>query len=198
VHVRSPYMMPHARRPASRGFTLVELMVVVVIVGILGVIGISSFRSRVFGSKPVQALAMIQSIRAAEERWKGDNLTYLDVTRTAAWYPAMPAGRVKHAFYNSGTCGLPIPDTDDCRWKLLNPTSIGPVEFGFKVNAGPPSQPMTPPDSLATLTGFPGWPPNPDHWYVIQAIADGNGDGKYSKFIASSIRSDVGRENEGD
>jgi general secretion pathway protein G len=187
-----------ARRSASRGFTLVELMVVVVIVGILGVIGISSFRARVFGSKPAQALAMIQSIRAAEERWKGDNLTYLNVTRTSDWYPALPAGRVKRSFYNAGTCGLPIPDTDDCRWKLLNPASIGPVEFGFKVNAGPPSQAMTPPDSKAALTGFTAWPASSDHWYVIQAIADANNDGLYSKFIASSLRGEVYRENEGD
>lgn len=197
VHTQSLPMMLRARRPACRGFTLVELMVVVTIVGILAVIGISSFRAHVFGSKPTEALAMIQSIRAAEERWKSENLTYLDVSHSD-FYPAVPAGRIKRSFYNAGTCGIPIPDTDDCRWKLLNPTSIGPVEFGFKVNAGPPGQPMTAPDAKAAPTTWAGWSTNPEHWYVIQAIADADNDGVYSKFLASSIRGDVYRENEGE
>src|SRR5262249_54846637 len=113
------------RHPGERGFTLVELMTVVVIVGVLATIGLASFRSRIFGSKTSQALAMIQSIRAAEERWRAENLTYLNVTHTATWYPATPAARTKRAFFNAGACGVPMPDSDDCRWKLLNPTGLG-------------------------------------------------------------------------
>jgi prepilin-type N-terminal cleavage/methylation domain-containing protein len=186
------------RPSASRGFTLVELMVVVTIVGILGMIGVSSFRAHVMGSKPAQAIAMIQSIRAAEERWKGENLTYLNVTRTGNWYPALPTAHTRRAFYNSGVCGVPLPDTDDCRWKLLNPTPIGPLEFGFMVTAGLPSQAMTEPDNKALPGNWSAWPASPDHWYVIQAIADMDGDGVYSKFVASSIRGDVYHENDGE
>ena len=186
------------RHAGERAFTLVELMVVVAIVGVLATIGVASFRSRVFGSKTSEALAMIQSIRAGEERWRGENLTYLNVTRTATWYPATPAGRTKRAFYNAGTCGMPIPDTDDCRWKLLNPTGLGPTEFGFMVTAGVPGTAMTAPDTKARPTGWIGWPTNGDNWFVIQAIADADGDGVYAKFVASSIRGDVYRENEGE
>jgi len=186
------------RDAGERAFTLVELMVVVVIVGVLAMIGVASFRSRIFGSKTSQALAMIQSIRAAQERWRADNLTYLNVTRTATWYPASPAGRTKRSFYNSGVCGVPMPDTDDCRWKLLNPTAVGGTEFGFMVTAGPPGTAMTEPDPLARPTGWTSWPANGDNWFVIQAIADADGDGVYAKFVASSIRGDVYRENEGE
>jgi prepilin-type N-terminal cleavage/methylation domain-containing protein len=186
------------RHPGERAFTLVELMTVVVIVGVLATIGLASFRSRIFGSKTSEALAMIQSIRAAEERWRGENLTYLNVTRTATWYPATPAARTKRAFFNAGTCGVPAPDTDDCRWKLLNPTGLGPTEFGFMLTAGAPDTTMTQPDAKARPTSWSDWPANGDNWFVVQAIADADGDGVYAKFVASSIRGDVYRENEGE
>jgi prepilin-type N-terminal cleavage/methylation domain-containing protein len=187
---------PH--RAGERAFTLVELMVVVAIVSVLSIIGLASFRSRVFGSKTTEALAMIQSIRAAEERWRAENLMYLNVTQSGTWYPAMPAGRVKRAFYNAGTCGLPMPNTDDCRWKLLNPTGVGGTEFGFQLTAGAAGTTMTAPDTLARPTGWTTWPANGDAWFVVQAIADADGDGVYAKFLASSIRGDVYRENEGE
>lgn len=176
-----------------------ELLVVVIIVGVLATIGISSFRARVAGSKSTEAIAMIQSIRAAQERWKAENLTYLNVTRTTNWYPfsGAPSGNIRHSFYNSDTCSGP-PSTDDCRWKLLNPATIGAVQFGFMTNAGAPGEAMTEPDAKATPKVWSQWAPNGEYWYVIQAIADVNGDGTYAKFIASSMKGDVFRENEGD
>src|SRR5687768_2913944 len=77
-------------RGSSRGFTLVELMTVVVIVSVIAAIGLVSLRSRVFGSKSTEALAMIQSIRVAEERWKAENLQYLNASASGNWYPADP------------------------------------------------------------------------------------------------------------
>jgi prepilin-type N-terminal cleavage/methylation domain-containing protein len=185
-------------RADLRGFTLVELMVVVSIVGILAIIGLASFRARVFGSKSSDALAMMQSIRGAEERWRADNLTYLNVSREGTWYPALPTARTKRSFYNTGTCGVPASDTDDCRWKLLNPALIGATEFGFMLTAGPPGTAMTTPDAKARPSNWTAWPANGDHWFVLQAIADADGDGSYAKFVSSSIRGDVYRENEGE
>ena len=174
-------------------------MVTVTIVGILATIGFASFRSWAFGSKTTDALAMMQSIRAAEERWRSENLTYLNVTHTASWYPATPSARTKHSFYNTGTCGVPLPDTDDCRWKLLNPTKVGSsTEFGFMLTAGPPGTPMTEPVTEARPSGWRSWPANPDHWFVLEAIADIDGDGVYSKLVCSSIRGDVYHENDGE
>ena len=185
-------------RADLRGFTLVELMVVVAIVGILAVIGLASFRARVFGSKSAEALAMMQSIRAAEERWRGDNLTYLNVSRSGTFYPAAPTARTKRAFFNTGTCGVPVSNTDDCRWKLLNPAVTGTTEFGFMLTAGAPGTQMTALDAKARPSNWAGWPDTGNHWFVLQAIADADGDGTYAKFVSSSIRGDVFRENEGE
>ncbi|HEX7668460.1 MAG TPA: prepilin-type N-terminal cleavage/methylation domain-containing protein [Polyangiaceae bacterium] len=197
-NVEASSMSRHLRPRSPRGFTLVELLVVVVIVGVLGSLGVASFRARVFGSKSTEAFAMVQSIRAAEERWKAENMRYLNVSTSGTWYPAKPSDRTKRAFFTSGTC---VPDpapTQDCRWKLLNPTIPGPVQFGYKVNAGAPSEAMTTLDADAAPTGWSGWAANGDHWYVIQAIADADGDGVYAKFVSSSIRGDVFHENDGE
>ena len=187
-------------RANLRAFTLVELMTVVTIVGILAVIGVASFRARVFGSKTTQALAMMQSIRAAEERWRADNLTYLNVTQTGTWYPATPTARTKRMFFSntSPNCGVPVVNTDDCRWKLLNPAITGPTEFGFMLTAGPPGTAMTAPQPQARPSNWNGWPTNNEHWFVLQAIADADGDGVFAKFLSSSFRGDVYRENEGE
>ena len=97
-----------------------------------------------------------------------------------------------------GTCGPNPSPGDDCRWKLLNPTVTGPVMFGYQVNAGPPSEPMMALDNDAKPANWSGWGTHGDHWYVIQAIADADGDGVYAKFVAGSIRADVFHSNDGE
>lgn len=180
------------RRRIKSGFTLVELMVVVLIVGILATIGIVSLKEHVVSSRSIEALAMIQSIRAAEERYRAENLVYLDVTDTTnEWYPVDPAsdpGRKKYAFFRSAD-----GDALAGRWQLLNPTLFGPVEFGYKVNAGAPGEAMTP---ITTEGGALSWPVPVEPWYVIQARGDVDDDTKASYFVASSLRADVYRENE--
>lgn len=167
-------------------------MAVVTIVGVLAIIGIVALRKHVFGSKTVEALAMVQSIRAAEERWRAENLTYLNVSTTNHWYPSKPDGKYKRAFYTGAA------DADDRNWRLLAPTVPGPVEFGYLVNAGDPHTAMTAPSSDVTVTGLT-WPNPPgQYWYVIQAIGDADGDGKYAFFMASSFKGDVYRQDEGE
>lgn len=203
LHVRERSMNASSRvRPRSRGFTLVELMAVVGIVSILAIIGLVALRKRVFGSKSTEALAMIQSIRAAEERWKAENLQYLDCSPTGAWYPADPTQdtrAVKRYFYVQ-----PGGHPDAACWTALRPVAVAPVEFGYLVNAGLPLTPMKipvehvidwPPPCNATTS-----PPacNSDPWYVIQAIADLDHDKIHAYFLASHLTGQIYRENEGE
>jgi hypothetical protein len=177
-------------------------MTVVAIVSVLAVVGVVALRNRVFGSKSTEALAMMQSIRVAEERWKAENLQYLDASPTGNWFPADPRvdtkAKKRNFYVAQGT------HADFALWLALRPSVSGPVEFGYLVNAGTPTTAMTVP-AIPSIN----WPPpcnattappacNGEHWYVIQAIADLDHDGVPAYFLASHLKGDIFRMNEGE
>lgn len=185
--------VPYPTSAAERGFTLVELMTVVVITGILATVAISSLRGYVTAARSSEALAMVQSIRAAEERWRSEHMMYLNVSTDDAWYPTDPRAAdsptAQRSFFGDGTHG------DNATWLLLHPTTPGPVRFGYLVNAGPGGGQMTEPALGPRIT----WPdPAPDNWYVIQAVGDVDGDGIASYYRASNLSGDVFSENHGE
>jgi hypothetical protein len=177
-------------------------MTVVVIVGVIAAIGMVALRNRVFGSKATEAFAMMQSIRVAQERWKAENLQYLDVSPNGTWFPADPRADVKgikRSFYVA-----PGSHPDAARWVALRPVAPGPVEFGYLANAGLPTTAM----KIPAINSI-DWPPpcsattappacNGEHWYVIQAIADLDHDGVPAYFLAAHLKGDIFRLNEGE
>ncbi|AKJ97619.1 MULTISPECIES: type II secretion system major pseudopilin GspG [Pseudomonas] len=62
--------------PLQRGFTLIEIMVVVVIIGVLGAIVVPQFMSRPDQAKATAARTDIQAIATALEMYRLDNFQY--------------------------------------------------------------------------------------------------------------------------
>lgn len=75
----------------QKGFTLVELMIVVVIVGILASIGIPAYGNYVLRGKLTEAPAELAAMRVKLEQYYQDNRTYVGGCAAGTVAP-LPAG----------------------------------------------------------------------------------------------------------
>jgi prepilin-type N-terminal cleavage/methylation domain-containing protein len=77
---------------ARKGFSLVELSVVVIIIGVLAAFGVPRLLQSVERSKASESFKYLASVRAAQERYQArqgtyaDDLTKLDLVQTAPTY----------------------------------------------------------------------------------------------------------------
>jgi len=60
----------------NRGFTLIELMIVVAVIAILAAVGYPSYSDYVRRGKITEAISGLSSVRVTMERWFQDNRTY--------------------------------------------------------------------------------------------------------------------------
>src|SRR5262245_22120098 len=80
---------------AERGFTLVELMIVVAILSVVAVLAITSYGKYVRKAVKAEAMAMLGEIRAKEEAYFAENGIYLSTaTDENTIYPAFVANEL--------------------------------------------------------------------------------------------------------
>jgi type IV pilus assembly protein PilA len=102
--------MSNLIRKAKKGFTLIELMIVVAIIGILAAIAIPNFLRFQLKSKSSEGKVNIAAIRTAEESFLAEFGRYV----SAAVSPATVPGAAKLPFYPVG--GAPPVDFDELGW----------------------------------------------------------------------------------
>ncbi len=96
-------------RHQKKGFTLIELLVVVLIIGILASIAIPQYFKVVEKSRTSEAMALISSIKSAQERYlaRGGNYT-ASFTDLDISYAGMTATAIPTKFFTAsvaaGTC----------------------------------------------------------------------------------------------
>ncbi len=85
----------------QKGFTLVELMIVVVVISILASIGIPAYNSYVTRGKLVEGTSALSDARVKMEQFFQDNRTY-DAGGGTTCPPAIPAATTNFTYACSG------------------------------------------------------------------------------------------------
>src|SRR2546425_6405697 len=69
-------MRPKLRTSYSKGFTLVELLIVIGIIGIIAALAIPMFQNFIKKAKMVEGETALSEIKRLEEHYQAENLTF--------------------------------------------------------------------------------------------------------------------------
>jgi type IV pilus assembly protein PilA len=155
-----------------RGFTLIELMIVVVIVSVLAMLAVLGYRKIVNSSHVSEATTMVNNIRLAQEAYHAETQTYAncspDLTSKTSWYPAASSYTILTPWgaactqCNAGYDMSTLPVHVD-----------GPLLFGYATIAGTAS---TTQKTITTNCGTDNTLKNPViDWFAVAAEADLDG-----------------------
>ena len=87
------------KRPV-RGFTMIELMIVLAIVGIIAAIAIPSYNGQIRKSRRAEATTRLQQIAVQQEKWRSENPAYTNAWANLGGDPETPADQNVAIFYN--------------------------------------------------------------------------------------------------
>ncbi len=155
-----------------RGFTLLELMIVVVIIGVLSVVAVTSYRRYSYGARNAEAQHFLQAIRLAQVSYYEQYGQYCGSPASAKWPLVVPTGTTGAARWG------PVPSTNP--FFQLGLKSPNEVWFQYEVAAGGAGE-----NGGASIK-------NSDRpWFWAQAHSDFNGNGQLSTFEVTSEKPEV-------
>jgi type IV pilus assembly protein PilA len=173
LHVRDR----RSQRARARGFTLIEMSLVVVVVAILAVLAILGYRRYTTTAKSAEAKQVTGGIRMAQEAYKTEKGVYVTVSSSdTAFYPAATPGKFVTA-WGAPCTNCVAPDA----WHNLPMAPPQPVMFGYATvaNIGGSGGSSSSSGILPMVAPPPGLAPlsSTDPFYVTVAWGDTDGDG---------------------
>lgn len=148
-----------------RGFTLIEIMIVVVLIGILTAIAVPQYNDYVTRSRIQRAVATLSDMRVKMEQYFQDNRTYVGACTAGTAAPPPPTDNVNFAF----DCGNPTATTYVLTASGDGTGKSGMTGFVYTVNQS--NQKTT---ALSNTTGkvSAGWSGNGSACWVISRSGD--------------------------
>jgi type IV pilus assembly protein PilA len=152
-------------KQTGRGFTLVELMIVVAIVGVLATLAVVGYRKLVNSSHTAEATHVIQAIRVAQESYHAEAGTYASISSSLTNFCPSGHAPATKVPWEPG-CGA-----GDVKWSALSVQTDGPVLFGYATMAGRAGATLPALPSGMGTTPPLGGAPSTD-WFIVSAQAD--------------------------
>jgi len=181
------------RKSTARGFSLTELMVVVVLIGVLAMLAFPSLRKRIEQARGRLGTIEMRAIAAAQERFRAENLVYLDVSASLTAYFPVAAPTTAFRLFR---------DPDQPLWEVLGPTITEATPYVFATKAGLSGEtlPVDIDAGAVAVMPTPTFPANAisNQWYVIQGVGDLDGDGVHQVMFSSSFDPTLYVANEGE
>ncbi len=92
----------------QRGFTLIELMIVVAVVGILAAIAYPSYTAFIQKSRRGDAMATLADFRIEQEKWRANNITYATSTASLGLSGSSRDGYYTMAIVSAGSSAYQV------------------------------------------------------------------------------------------
>ena len=187
-------MIVHRNSKFYRGFTLIELMVVVVIIGVLASVATYGVTKYLRSAKSTEAFDMINMLKAAEESYRDERMVYLDVSAGSLGnsHPrTTPSGNTKYSWEGDGDNAAVAQN-----FKRLGVSASGPVHFVYAAVAGTAGSSFPSLPTAKQDFNFPGTATAP--YYVILGKADLDGDSVFQYALSHSLTTEVYIEGEGE
>ena len=111
------------KRALSKGFTLIELMIVVAIIGILAAIAIPNFSKFQARAKQSEAKANLKGIYTAKQTQFGEKDTYICATGAATVTPGLPGSEWEDLLVVSCFCDWRTEGAPRYTYNCVDPTT---------------------------------------------------------------------------
>jgi prepilin-type N-terminal cleavage/methylation domain-containing protein len=158
-----------------KGFTLLELMIVVVIIGVLSVVAVTSYSRYSYGARNAEAQQFLQAIRLAQMTYFEQYGQFCGEPGSKKWPEDVPTGATGPKRWG------PVPNTSP--FFHLGLKSPGEVWFQYEIAAGGAGDNA---DGAIKHLDRP--------WFWAQAYSDFNGNGQFSTFEVTSEKPETRSE----